>query len=80
HRVWEPLQVLHLSSLLEQISVDEDQGDIPKDVELVAVNLNGQDFTVPFTNTSSHNIEKVVVPNHTHGYILKVLLKTLLCS
>ncbi|XP_032365436.1 uncharacterized protein LOC116680919 [Etheostoma spectabile] len=47
-------------------------GDIPKDVELVAVNLNGQDFTVPFTNTSSHNIEKVVVPNHTHGYILKV--------
>ncbi|KAA8577849.1 hypothetical protein FQN60_010586, partial [Etheostoma spectabile] len=73
--------IFHL--YLEQISVDEDQvseervftvylGDIPKDVELVAVNLNGQDFTVPFTNTSSHNIEKVVVPNHTHGYILKV--------
>uniref|UniRef100_A0A8C9YLR4 Zona pellucida protein AX 4 n=1 Tax=Sander lucioperca TaxID=283035 RepID=A0A8C9YLR4_SANLU len=47
-------------------------GDVPEDVELAAVHLNGQKFTVPFTNTSSHNITKVVSPNHTHGYTLKV--------
>ncbi|XP_035849390.1 uncharacterized protein LOC116049020 isoform X2 [Sander lucioperca] len=47
-------------------------GDVPEDVELTAVHLNGQKFTVPFTNTSSHNITKVVSPNHTHGYTLKV--------
>ncbi|XP_035849387.1 uncharacterized protein LOC116049022 isoform X2 [Sander lucioperca] len=47
-------------------------GDVPEDVELAAVHLNGQKFTVPFTNTSSHNITKVVSPNHTHGYTLRV--------
>ncbi|TDG99756.1 hypothetical protein EPR50_G00197110 [Perca flavescens] len=47
-------------------------GDVPEDVELAAVHLNGREFTVPFTNTSSHNITGVVSPNHTHGYTLKV--------
>ncbi|KAA8577882.1 hypothetical protein FQN60_007113, partial [Etheostoma spectabile] len=72
--------IFHL--YLEQISVDEAHvseertftvylGDVPEDIELVAVNLNGRDFTVPFTNASSHNIAKVV-SNHTHGYVLKV--------
>ncbi|XP_071316154.1 uncharacterized protein [Trachinotus anak] len=47
-------------------------GDVPEDVELVAVQLNGHTCTVPFTNTSIHTITKVVHPNNTHGYTLKV--------
>ncbi|XP_034713275.1 zona pellucida protein AX 4 [Etheostoma cragini] len=47
-------------------------GDIPEDVALAAVHLNGQEFTVPFTNASRAKITKVVVANHTHGYTLKV--------
>ncbi|XP_054456993.1 uncharacterized protein LOC129093108 [Anoplopoma fimbria] len=47
-------------------------GDVPEDVELAAVHLNGMEFSVPFTNTSSHNISKVVHPNNTLGYTLKV--------
>uniref|UniRef100_UPI0037E7FA49 uncharacterized protein n=1 Tax=Semicossyphus pulcher TaxID=241346 RepID=UPI0037E7FA49 len=47
-------------------------GDIPEDVDLAAVHLNGQEFTVPFMNTSSNTITKVVHPNKTHGYTLKV--------
>ncbi|GAA6216320.1 uncharacterized protein LOC108880004 [Lates japonicus] len=47
-------------------------GDVPDDVELAAVHLNGHKFTVPFTNTSGHTITKVVHPNNTHGYTLKV--------
>ncbi|XP_078132715.1 uncharacterized protein LOC144534582 [Sander vitreus] len=47
-------------------------GDVPEDIELAAVHLNGQKFTVPFTNASSHNITRGVSPNHTHGYTLKV--------
>ncbi|GLD70890.1 uncharacterized protein AKAME5_002220900 [Lates japonicus] len=42
------------------------------DVELAAVHLNGHKYTVPFTNTSGHTITKVVHPNNTHGYTLKV--------
>ncbi|XP_038587467.1 uncharacterized protein LOC119912373 isoform X2 [Micropterus salmoides] len=47
-------------------------GDVPEDVELAAVNLNGQEHTVPFTNESSRAITNVVYPNNTHGYTLKV--------
>ncbi|XP_045897980.1 uncharacterized protein LOC123965525 [Micropterus dolomieu] len=47
-------------------------GDVPEDVELAAVNLNGQEPTVPFTNESSRAITNVVYPNNTHGYTLKV--------
>ncbi|XP_071316141.1 uncharacterized protein [Trachinotus anak] len=49
-------------------------GNIPEDVELAAVQLNGQDFTIPFTNASMHTMTKVVHPNNTHGYTLKVPL------
>ncbi|XP_034082260.1 uncharacterized protein LOC117552758 isoform X1 [Gymnodraco acuticeps] len=44
-------------------------GDVPEDVQLAAVHLNGQEFTVPL---SSFIITKVVHPNNTHGYKLKV--------
>ncbi|XP_056225237.1 uncharacterized protein LOC130164493 [Seriola aureovittata] len=47
-------------------------GDVPDDVELAAVNLNGHKCTIPFTNTSSHTITKVAHPNNTHGYTLRV--------
>ncbi|XP_045897321.1 uncharacterized protein LOC123964322 [Micropterus dolomieu] len=47
-------------------------GDVPEDVELADVNLNGQEPTVPFTNESSRAITNVVYPNNTHGYTLKV--------
>ncbi|XP_074479923.1 uncharacterized protein LOC141760757 [Sebastes fasciatus] len=47
-------------------------GDFPEDVELASVNLNGQECTLPFTNMCSPNITKVVHPNNTHGYTLKV--------
>ncbi|XP_074479924.1 uncharacterized protein LOC141760758 [Sebastes fasciatus] len=47
-------------------------GDVPEDVELAAVRLNGYECTVPFTDTSSHTITKVVHPNNIHGYTLKV--------
>ncbi|KAI9543314.1 hypothetical protein NQZ68_011963 [Dissostichus eleginoides] len=46
-------------------------GDVPEDVQLAAVHLNGQEFTVPL-NASSFIITKVVHPNNTHGYKLKV--------
>ncbi|KAF3837108.1 hypothetical protein F7725_004572 [Dissostichus mawsoni] len=46
-------------------------GDVPEDVQLAAVHLNGQEFTVPL-NVSSFIITKVVHPNNTHGYKLKV--------
>ncbi|XP_042368616.1 uncharacterized protein LOC121962426 [Plectropomus leopardus] len=47
-------------------------GDVPEDVELAAVNLNGHKFSVPLMNTSSHTITEVVHPNSTHGYTLQV--------
>ncbi|XP_073331285.1 uncharacterized protein [Pagrus major] len=46
-------------------------GDVPTDVKLSAVHLNGQEFTVPFTNTSRYTIAQVDL-NDTHGYTLKV--------
>lgn len=46
-------------------------GDVPMDVELVAVSLNGHVFPVPLTNTSVSLISSVH-PNSTKGYTLKV--------
>ena len=47
-------------------------GDVPEDVELAAVHLNGQKCKAPFTNESSLTITKVINPNNNHGYTLKV--------
>ncbi|KAK1890473.1 Zona pellucida sperm-binding protein 4 [Dissostichus eleginoides] len=47
-------------------------GDVPEDVELAAVHLNGQKCKAPFTNESSLTITKVIQPNNNHGYTLKV--------
>lgn len=49
-------------------------GDIPADVELATINLNGVEFAVPFPNTSSYTITEDDRPNNTHCYILRVPL------
>ncbi|XP_029382800.1 zona pellucida protein AX 4 [Echeneis naucrates] len=47
-------------------------GDVPADVELAAVELNGHKFPVPFPNASSFTITKADHPNNTHSYTLTV--------
>uniref|UniRef100_A0A673CS90 ZP domain-containing protein n=1 Tax=Sphaeramia orbicularis TaxID=375764 RepID=A0A673CS90_9TELE len=47
-------------------------GDIPEDVNLVGLELNGQLFTAPFTNTSTCEVGEEVHPDTTHGFTLKV--------
>ncbi|KAM8898521.1 zona pellucida protein AX 4 [Spinachia spinachia] len=47
-------------------------GNVPEDVALLAVRLNGQEFAVPFPNTSAYSLTEVVYPNNTRGYTLKV--------
>lgn len=70
--------LLSCSPVIENRTVLEDPvfsiflGDVPEDVELTAVNLNGQDLTIPFANTSLSTIVRVAYPNNTHGYTLKV--------
>lgn len=46
--------------------------EVPDDVELVAFNLNGKEFTVPFANTSTYTIYEAAEPNDLHSYVLKV--------
>ncbi|XP_068612174.1 uncharacterized protein [Brachionichthys hirsutus] len=46
-------------------------GDVPEDVVLTAVNLNGQEFTL-LTDGSSHNVTELSNPNATHSYTLEV--------
>ncbi|XP_034532173.1 uncharacterized protein LOC117807180 [Notolabrus celidotus] len=59
-------------TVLEEFTFTVYLGHVPEDVALAAVHLNGQEFTLPFTNASSHTITQVVHPNNTHGYTLKV--------
>lgn len=47
-------------------------GELPEDVVLAAVHLNGKEYVLPFANTSSHTITKVTYANKTQGYTLKV--------
>uniref|UniRef100_A0A3P8UE26 Zona pellucida protein AX 4 n=1 Tax=Cynoglossus semilaevis TaxID=244447 RepID=A0A3P8UE26_CYNSE len=47
-------------------------GDVPEDVKLTAVQLNGCIYTVPFINSSGHTITEVVHDNHTHDYTVQV--------
>ncbi|XP_008281069.1 zona pellucida protein AX 4 [Stegastes partitus] len=47
-------------------------GNIPEDIVLTSVHLNGQEFPVPFPNASSYTIMQAVQPNNTRGYTLKV--------
>ena len=49
-------------------------GNVPADVVLVALTLNGIESTEPFTNYiyNSHTITEDVHDNNTHCYTLKV--------
>lgn len=47
-------------------------GELPEDVLLVAVHLNGEEYMLPFGNTSSYMITKVTYANNSQGYTLKV--------
>ncbi|XP_028330680.1 uncharacterized protein LOC114480600 [Gouania willdenowi] len=47
-------------------------GDVPEDVELTSIHLNGHERQVHCTNKCSHNITRVSYHNNTHGYILEV--------
>lgn len=47
-------------------------GDIPADVALASVRLNGEELTAPFTDTSRRTVTNDVHPNNTHCYTLKV--------
>ncbi|CAF89580.1 unnamed protein product [Tetraodon nigroviridis] len=47
-------------------------GKLPEDVVLAAVTLNGEEYTLPLANTSSHTITKVTYADNTQGYTLRV--------
>lgn len=47
-------------------------GEVPEDVILAAVHLNGEGYELPFANQSSHSISKVTYANNSQGYTLKV--------
>lgn len=49
-------------------------GDIPADVTLAAVRLNGVELAVPFENASRYTLTEESQANDTHGYVLKVPL------
>ncbi|XP_060887980.1 uncharacterized protein LOC132958917 [Labrus mixtus] len=59
-------------TLLEELTFTVYLGGLPEDVALVAVRLNGEEFTVPFSNRSGRTITNVFQPNNAHGYTLKV--------
>uniref|UniRef100_A0A8C6UQW7 Zona pellucida protein AX 4 n=1 Tax=Neogobius melanostomus TaxID=47308 RepID=A0A8C6UQW7_9GOBI len=47
-------------------------GNVPGDLELVAIQLNEEKFEAPFVNSSSYALDFTVMPNHTYGYTLTV--------
>uniref|UniRef100_A0A3Q4M5V7 ZP-domain containing protein Ig-like domain-containing protein n=1 Tax=Neolamprologus brichardi TaxID=32507 RepID=A0A3Q4M5V7_NEOBR len=63
----------HNQTVLEEQMFTIYLGNVPEDVMLVSIQLNEQDFMLPFTNTSTYKVTEVLHPNGTHGYTLKVL-------
>ncbi|KAJ8274853.1 hypothetical protein COCON_G00094780 [Conger conger] len=59
-------------TVLEEFIFTVYLGDFPLDVELVAVGLNGDAFSVSEAFQSGYKISKIPHPNGTHAYILKV--------
>lgn len=70
--------------LLKQTLLDENRtdleeqhftiylGDVPEDVRLASIELNGHPFKVPFRNDSTCTVANVVHSNNTNGYTLRV--------
>ncbi|MEQ2286347.1 hypothetical protein AMECASPLE_001497 [Ameca splendens] len=46
-------------------------GKVPRDVELTSLQLNGQEFEVPFSDANTYTLTEVNHPNKTHSYTLK---------
>uniref|UniRef100_A0A3B5KUN0 ZP domain-containing protein n=1 Tax=Xiphophorus couchianus TaxID=32473 RepID=A0A3B5KUN0_9TELE len=49
-------------------------GKVPRDVELTSVQLNGQEFAVPFSDSIAYTLTEVRHSNQSHSYTLKVPL------
>uniref|UniRef100_A0A3B3WD46 Uncharacterized protein n=1 Tax=Poecilia mexicana TaxID=48701 RepID=A0A3B3WD46_9TELE len=49
-------------------------GKVPRDVELTSVQLNGQEFAVPFSDSIAYTLTEVRHSNKSHSYTLKVPL------
>ncbi|XP_076015578.1 uncharacterized protein LOC143007947 [Genypterus blacodes] len=69
--------LLQSSIVTENRTVLEDEAftvylEVADDIELVSLHLNGKEFTVPFTNTSTSTIYEAAEPNGLHSYTLKV--------
>ncbi|XP_068612173.1 zona pellucida protein AX 4 [Brachionichthys hirsutus] len=47
-------------------------GDVPLDLELIAVVLKGKEYAVPFTNKIGSTVTEVIHPNDTRGYTMEV--------
>lgn len=47
-------------------------GEVPEDVILAALHLNGESYGLPFATQSGLSITKVTYANNTQGYTLKV--------
>ncbi|XP_054880421.1 uncharacterized protein LOC129354897 [Poeciliopsis prolifica] len=50
-------------------------GKVPRDVELTSVQLNGQEFAVPFNDSIAYTLTEVRHSNKSHSYTLKVPLR-----
>ena len=59
-------------TVLEEFVFTVYLGDFPLDVELVAMMLNGESFSVSEAFQSGYKISKIPHPNGTHAYVLKV--------
>lgn len=47
-------------------------GEVPEDVVLASVALNGEEYMLPFASPDSHAIRTVTYANKTQGYTLTV--------
>lgn len=59
-------------TVLEEMIFTAYIGGLPEDVVLTAVRLNGEEYMLPFENTSAHTITGATYANNTQGYTLKV--------
>ncbi|TKS92866.1 hypothetical protein D9C73_027147 [Collichthys lucidus] len=63
---------VYCEKLLEEHMFTVYLRDIPADVQLTAIYLNGHECTASLRNASSHTITEVLHPNDTRCYIVKV--------
>lgn len=49
-------------------------GKVPRDVELISLQLNGQGFVLPFSDSVAYTLTEMINSNKSHSYTLKVPL------